>query len=379
MNWIYGAEFDIRSYVKDFWAIALGKHKRPQAEYPGQSKRGLDRKKIAIVAIYPNSTAADFSIVHLLKSLQDCGFWVLVISTLKLSQEQREKFGLHCNHVIERHGIGRDFASYKMGWNWLNRSNDLKDAEYLVLANDRMFYPAGFSKHIRQIIAAHYSWGTLFENFERHYHSQSFFQIFGKEVFASKVFHRFWSSYWPFSTRAHAIDRGEVSLSSALLKGKFYPQALFRSDLISADAVAGLSKPNSERLVFAIKHALDLTSITARRFGDLNFTTQERSVFDLKSYKREARLELAQQIATVAEFRNPTHRIGVLCNVLYGAPLKRDLVYRGTFEIGTLLLASTAFSEIEKQSIRDDLVSKGSPQSLAHSYRLMSLYRSSRI
>jgi lipopolysaccharide biosynthesis protein len=212
MNWIYGAEFDIRSYVKDFWAIALGKHKRPQAEYPGQSRRGLDRKKIAIVAIYPNSTAADFSVVHLLNSLQDCGFWVLLISTLKLSNEQREKFGLHCNHVIERHGIGRDFASYKMGWNWLNRSNDLKDAEYFVLANDSMFYPAGFSKHIRQIIAAHYSWGTLFENFERHYHSQSFFQIFGKEVFASKVFHRFWSSYWPFSTRAHAIDRGEVSL-----------------------------------------------------------------------------------------------------------------------------------------------------------------------
>jgi hypothetical protein len=376
MGWIYGAEFDVRSYVKDFSALLMGKHRKPLAEYSGATPINLNGKKIAVVAIHPGSKAADFSLINLLKSLQVTGFQVLMVSTLKLSKIQREKFGTHCNHVIERHGIGRDFGSYQMGLNWLEEKGYLKSAEYLILANDSLFYPVSFADHVGKLIEADRPWAGLFENFEMHYHSQSFFQMFKPETFNSVAFRKFWRQYWPFSTRAHAIDRGEIRFSSVLIKAGIPQYTLFRSDVISHDVIERLKGPVDDNLVLAIKHTLNLTEVARRNYGEIELKHQRDGGEALLTISPQS---LAQSITAEAEFSNPTHRVGLICNVLYNAPFKRDMTYRGSIEIGTLLINCRGFSDVEKQMIREDLVARGVPQSLKANRRLLSLFRSSRI
>jgi hypothetical protein len=379
MGWIYGAEFDVRSYVKDFHALATGKHKKPRAEYAGKSSLGIEVKKFAVVAIHPGSKAADFSLVHLLKSLHDTGFWVLVVSTLKLSDDQREKFGTYCNHVIERHGIGRDFGSYQMGLRWLEKNGYLQDAERLILANDSLFYPSSFGNQIQQLLDEDRPWSALFENFEWHYHSQSFFQMFKRDIFNAEAFKRFWRDYWPFSTRGHGINKGEVGLSEILINSGIPQYTLFRSDAIGRDVVAKLQSALDEKLVLAIKHTLNLTGVARRNYGDIILKRQRQIEWDIEVTMEKSRHELAQSIVAEAEFSNPTQRLGLICSILYEAPIKRDIAYRGSIEIGTLVMNCCGFSEEEKRLIREDLVLKGLPQSLISNKRLLSLYRDSRI
>jgi hypothetical protein len=62
-----------------------------------------------------------------------------------------------------------------MGLDWLKLKGKLDAAEFLALTNDSLFVPTPFSGRLQEFMRTSRSWYALFENFEHHYHTQSFF------------------------------------------------------------------------------------------------------------------------------------------------------------------------------------------------------------
>lgn len=371
---LYRAEFDVRERRADQEAIRQNKHLSPSAEYEGAAPSSQKPKRLAIVAVYPSETIT-FSIENLLDSLLKANFWVLVVSTKTIDVAQRERILAKSHHFIERFPVGRDFGSYLMGWRWLKAKNLLADADLLALANDSLFYPASFGRQIDELLSEDRQWYGLFENFEQHRHVQSFFEVFRRDVFLSGAFERFWNSYIPFSSRKHCINEGEVKLTISLAAAGFTPRILYSGLRISKDVAnamkSGECTPN---MIMALKNTL----------GDefYNVLGRNRILKTLDWARKDFNTIIANDfvhaLAYHLETRNPSHRVGLLCNVLYEAPLKRDMVFREVVELGVLTHLATGFKPEEISLIADDLRRKGLPSSL-HSARERALYERGRI
>ena len=373
-------EFDLREKLRDMRAFSTGKHKDIVSETAGFSQYPEDRKRVAIVAIYP-SDAAFFSIINLLVAFRNSGFWTLVVSTKKIDEPQRSLLLKHCNHCIERYPVGRDFGSYQVGLRWLDANAMLPNAGYLALANDSMFYTSSFSNQLHEFLSADKQWYALFENFEIHYHVGGFFHVFRKDVFTSQSFQNFWANYKPYSSRKHAIHCGEGGLTKALTAGGFHASVLYSTDRVCDDVFKQLSAGRCDPDVsFALRQSIGdsfFAIVANAKKAYLNGHADSQP--DYAEYHTSLAADLVHCLANRIENRNPTHSIGLLCNVLYEAPIKRDIAYRRAIHLGTLLTHCRGFDADEKTCISDDLKTKGLPQSMSFSRREIALYNKARI
>lgn len=368
--------FDWSEAAYDREALRNGKHLYPIAEFPGRVKGDAIQKRVAMVAIYPSEFSL-FSLMHLLDALEANGFWALVVSTKTLTEAQRASILEKSGHLVERYPVGRDFGSFQMGLRWLESHGMLDHAELLAFTNDSLFYPSSFANQLKQMLSVDRPWYGLFENFEIHYHVQSFFQIFRRDLFTSPAFNKYWTKYKPLSSRTHSIHKGEVGFSKRLAKAGFQAYIEYSSARICTDVLGLLSDNVTDpSLLFALKHTLGHNEFMAVASSVRNTrVVTSKSDVALKCVD----IDLVHMLAHRIENRNPTHSIGLLCNLLYEAPIKRDLVYRRTIELGTLLTQCRGFDESEKKLMNDDLRAKGLPSSLTHSRFLMELYGTGRI
>ena len=367
--------FDLREWLNDAGALRQGKHLTPTAEYDGALVGSEHPKRAAIVAIYPTESIT-FSILNLLNALQSADFWILVVSTKRLEENQRQLITKNCNHLLERFPVGRDFGSYRMGMRWLKENKKLENAEFLALTNDSLFYPASFSERLQDFMSESNQWYALYECFEIHYHTQSFFQIFRRDMFLSSAFQRFWNDYTPYSARKHTIHKGEVEFSRRMVAAGFLSRVMFNTSRVCADVLTALKSENTDPgVVLALKQTMK------DEYFDLIERIKSNLVFEAehKLLSTVAANDIANRLSYHMENRNPTHSIGLLCNILYDAPIKRDIVYRGHIELGTLISQCRGFTVKERTLMNDDLRRKGLPASLAFSRRLVVLYRKERI
>jgi hypothetical protein len=190
----------------------------------------------------------------------------------------------------------------------------LANVDTLALVNDSVYYPATTGALLGDLLEQPGDWLCLFENTEALRHVQSFFIVFRGEVMRSDAFVNFWKHYRPYSSRKHAIRNGEVGLTTVLDKAGYIPTVLFNPARICRDTY--------ERL---------RAEAPGEDFERVMWSTLNRSWIKVD----EAQTLMASPtaalgfIAMLAERRGPTHVLGLLCNVLYGAPIKRDISYRG--------------------------------------------------
>jgi Rhamnan synthesis protein F len=371
----YCFSFDLLEWLNDARALSQGKHLTPTAEYDGALVGPDHPKRVAIVAIYPTESIT-FSILNLLNALQSAKFWILVVSTKRLDENQRQLIAKHCNHLLERFPVGRDFGSYQMGMRWLKENKKLENAEFLALANDSLFYPASFSERLQDFMSESTQWYALFECFEIHYHTQSFFQIFRRDMFLSPAFQGFWNDYTPYSARKHAIHKGEVEFSRRMVAAGFLSRVMFNTIRVCADVLTALKSEDTDTgIVLALKQTMkdDYFDTIERIKNNLVFETERELLSTVVAD------DIASRLSYHIENRNPTHSIGLLCSVLYNAPIKRDIVYRGHIELGTLISQCRGFTIKERALMGDDLRRKGLPASLTFSQRLVILYKNERI
>ena len=87
--------------------------------------------------------------------------------------------------------------------------------------------------------------------------------------------------------------------------------------------------------------------------------------------------EIVKLIGDSAERRNPTHYVGLLANFLCGAPIKRDIAYRGIVTMGEILQVASGYSDAELAAMETDLRVRGTPAMFRGFERM--LYRKGRL
>ena len=195
-------------------------------------------------------------------------------------------------------------------------------------------------------------WHAMFVNYQFHTHAQSFFQVFERAIFQETKFSEFWHNYYPSELRHHAINNGEVGLSSTCLRLGFAPVSY-----VSASSIL----ENSEFGDFTLDEKFGIWS----NHG-LTFLNQEISTFDNTSFlMRRQYLE-----------NNITHHQGLLASRVLKSPLKFDLLQSGqsTFEGLRTSLFSLGVEDDELQGTLDVMTLKGTHASRRGIKRLWGLY-----
>jgi hypothetical protein len=352
--------FDLVEYLRGIWQLGvLRLHKQDLRETEG-SLTNTAAKQFAVVALYPSDDTLPFTL-NLLDALMAANLWILVVSAREVSAAHLAEIKARSHHLIERANIGQDFGSYQVGIRWLEQHRQLHSADVLILANDSMFYPEAFAAEVQMMFRKQSPWQSLFENFDHHYHAQSFFLLFRAAVLRSAAFWRFWTRYRPFPGRVHAIHRGEARLTQVLLRDGFVcdPAYSFRR-LAEALANAPLSLAQLAELMpidehWDVSRGAVYRSLAAPTHGSARPDTGPRCP------DTEDRLWRDWVPRIVDQFRsaNPTQFAGLLCNRLFAAPLKRDICYRDIFAIDQTLREVTGFTEAEMAAMGRELQRRG--------------------
>jgi hypothetical protein len=340
--WLY----DLRLLVADLAAIHF-RHEfmRLRSERAGGLRDPGNTASVAVVAIHPTDDSIQFT-QNLLVALTTNDFFVLVVCNKPMSPAQQAAVVPHCHHLIERFPVGRDFGAYKRGLNWLSENGKLSNANVVLLANDSMFYPSSFSETVSEMLSLSEDWVTLFENFQFLHHAQSFFLLFRRPVFESSCWRRFWHRYKPYSSRIHCIEKGEKGLTSALLKGGFFPHAIYDAVRVTTTLRSLIEADNSR--------SSRIAELLVRLHGDIRSPLQR--------YNRHRLIEDAiLNVGSLMHRRNPTHATGIIINVSLIAPVKRDLCFRGIYDLTEVVSCVRGFTEKELQAMSSDLRRKGFP------------------
>lgn len=350
--------FDNYEYIRDRLLLTFGCYRIVYARDSDGLPLPSSYTRAAVVAIHPDDPQGLPFIINLLQGLAANGFYVLVVATKRLSPAVSEKLLAHCHFLISRFPIGVDFGSYKMGLSWLQQQPFYREIEVLALVNDSLFYPAGIANTIREMMESKGDWLALYENFQYPWHAQGCFQIFRPPVFKSLAFINFWNRYKPISARLHAVDRGEVKLSEALCKrGNFVPYIVYSSFKVQQGVYTALMTPtDSQRTLHRILK-LSLGEFYNTEVGTyIKVLKLDHDSFSSLFPKGRNRDELfahniCTQISSMLETSDPIQYVCLLCNVLYAAPIKRDVCYGGIHSTADVLDLAQGFTREERDAM----------------------------
>lgn len=265
----------------------------------------LSDNGVAIVALYPRSGIQD-SVMRLIDSLIDSNYSVIVVmNESHLAEDWTVSLSKKPIEIIRRPNIGRDFGAYKIGFIHAEKNGYLREAERLLFANDSVLYGPRSNDFVQSMLKMKRPWHAMFVNYQFHTHAQSFFQVFEGEIYRSRAFSRFWHSYYPSELRHHAINNGEVGLSSICLGLGFSPEAYVTAPSILRNEQFDDFTPDEKFGIWS-NHGM-------------TYLNQEISNFENTSF-----LMKRQYLE-----KNVTHHQGLLASRILKAPLKLDILQSG--------------------------------------------------
>ena len=273
-------------------------------------------------------------------------------------------------HVEQRKKQGRDFGAWKEVILAMLESSTLrKSIKRLTLANDSMYYNKSTPEIMDKLTNTDKPWSCLFENFEYHYHAQSFLLSFHNIALNHPVFKQFWQNYKPYSSRRHSIHRGEVMLSRKLSRALGRPLCILNSTAILKKFKSIETAADLRSVMFRLWAAPAIRSkvghLIEANFTTLGFRLNDKGV-QLKPTKEDRSFEkelLAIDVSKLPETHNPTHAVALLVNRLFMYPVKRDICMRGWHSIGDVVSLLCGFTPDELSDIEYDLRLKAFPTS----------------
>jgi hypothetical protein len=340
--------YNCLTYPKDIWHVYFRRqHNKITSQKIGLANPLPRPNGVAVVVVFPSDESVVFT-KNLLMGLLASECYVLVTSNRALTPRQQEVILPHCHMLIERPNTGRDIGAYQHGMKWLKQQNLLQSASLLILANDSLFYPKNIEKVIADMVQNPAPWQCLFENFEKHYHAQSFFLLFRKEIFLSQVFIQFWKKYFPRSNRVHSIDRGEVALTKVLKETGHLPVAYYATSQVIDTLKQRIKNETLENM--PLSEMLFELYCPIALGGLLN--NQTFSIYQKKVVRLLEKL-LSQT--------NPAGRSGLAVSYLLHAPLKRDLMHHRIFDLSQIVRYAGGLIAEERMALERDLKKKGFP------------------
>lgn len=261
----------------------------------------------AILVLYEKSEIP-FYVKNIIRVLTDLNINTLISVNDSVSSEGLKFLEDNCCKLIIRKNFGRDFSAYKDALIYL----DLKKIDKLILLNTSIIY---FKKNLQNtmahFISDEYDVISLFKSHGGKVHYQSFLFSFSNKVLTDKKFTNFWKSYVPFNNRTHAIQNGEIKLSSDVLN--FY---------------------NNYYVVHQFNVSDDLDSIKnvdVRLF--LNLLPDSEKFLFIESLPYISKIDYLSN----SFFDNPSHKYAFLSYFKdESLIIKKDIYSRGTFSIPTI-------------------------------------------
>lgn len=321
-------------------------------------------ERVALVVPHPEDHL-EFALRNLVEGLLENQYTVVVLVP-DPARAQWLKDAYPEIHVEPRKKQGRDFGAWKEVILAMLESSVLrKTIKRLTLANDSIYYNKTTPEIIDKLTNTEKPWCCLFENFEYHYHAQSFLLSFDNTALNHPVFCKFWRKYKPYSSRRHSIHYGEVMLSRRLSRVLGRPHCILNSTAImekfkSVESIADL------RSVMFRLWATPIARLTVGKIIEASliafgFRPGDKAIY-VKPTKENLKFEkqlLAIDVSRLPEVHNPTHSVGLLVNRLFMSPVKRDVCQRGEHRISDVVALLCGFTEEELSDIQQDLRLKG--------------------
>jgi hypothetical protein len=151
-------------YVREAFLLLLGRDRLIYSERAGALVSGPGFQRAVVMALHPDESGLTFAL-NAMKGFAANGFFVLAVSSKRLPPWMSERILAHCDHLIERYSIGRDFGSYKLGFSWLKRQDFYGGLDTLALVNDSMYYPQSIAAAINEMLQQDAPWMALHENY----------------------------------------------------------------------------------------------------------------------------------------------------------------------------------------------------------------------
>lgn len=177
-------------------------------------------RRAAVFAHYDKDKIIDDYVVYYLKALKEIFEVIVFVSCQELSEYEKAKLDGIVDYVIAENHNEYDFGSYKRGYYYLLSKGLEGNFEELGFINDSCYGPLYTLKPIIEQVGECDFWGMT-ANREYGGHIQSFFMVFKKQVFSSKVFKDFIADIKEQDDKFNIVFKYEIGLSKLLKKNGF--------------------------------------------------------------------------------------------------------------------------------------------------------------
>lgn len=179
-------------------------------------------KRLAVMSTFRAEGSIDGNARHLVQSLIESGFEVLVVDTSKHCPVD----SLGAKLLIHRQNIGLDFASWNTGLDFLGIST--ASLNQLLLVNDSCYGPfSNLTPLFEEIDSIDADVVSLTDGWFGGYHLQSNFMLLKNKALNNSAVETFFESYGFPVLKSSIVREGEIGFSKALLVSGYKLQALF--------------------------------------------------------------------------------------------------------------------------------------------------------
>lgn len=233
---------------------------------------------IALVALYQKGTPRPDTL-NLLRSLKKAGVYTIAVNTLKL--DPVDALREYCDCYIEKFNFGRDFGSYKLGFDhFFSRKLD-QNCPRLMIINDSVFCASDrIDQFVEDMINTDAEVLGSTENYEIIHHLGSFCISFSQSVLQHPKFREFWRKYRNSDVRPRVIHEGEQKLSKTLRRCASAP-AKFRT-LYGTNTFLNRLRDEDDLLDVAIKNARNSPLTGWKRFSAQKVVDELREKYILR-------------------------------------------------------------------------------------------------
>jgi hypothetical protein len=311
----------------------------------------FDSGKYAVYVLWQPRTIPWY-VVNMLEGLKDHQVNAIVVSNHKLTPEQRATLQSLSAEVLVRGNKGLDFGAYKDAVLYI--TNRERVISRLLLLNDSVYvFRRGLNQLLEALLSDQYEVVSAYENWELHYHFQSFCIGLAGNVVYNPIVQRFWRKYRPISIRRWCIDLGEVRFSAALREASANFMIVFGIN----DLLTEISKKADLPTLLQYREFVPAPIRGHNPPDDVMSTLQESQVARQAVVMRRFRDSLSSLFALRAQ----AHTGAFFFPKFLKSPfLKRDIVYRELFSIYEVerMLFELGF-KAERQTILDEIRRRG--------------------
>ena len=223
----------------------------PSKPILGESQRGKDsvlkvigdresfltsvtaNKRLALLSTFRMEGVIDGNVRHLVQSLIESGFEVLIIDTSQHCPGDSLGAGL----FLHRKNFGLDFASWNAGLDFLGITTDSLDQ--MLLINDSCYGPLSkLSPIFEEIDHIEADVVSLTDGWFGGYHLQSNFLLLKNEALKNLALEVFFSNYGFPILKTSIVREGEIGFSKYLLVNGYRLRAVFSYEMITKSFVA---------------------------------------------------------------------------------------------------------------------------------------------